>query len=43
MEFLPSAELSHADGLSRPIPKYKEPLEDTVIASPRKEEIEKIP
>ena len=33
MEFLPSKKLSYADGLSCLIPKFSEPLEDTVIAS----------
>ena len=33
MEFLPFKKLSHADGLSRLIPKFSLPLEDTVIAS----------
>ena len=33
MEFVPSKELGHADGLSRLIPKYCEPLEDSVIAA----------
>lgn len=33
MEFLTSAKLGHADGLSRLIPKSREPLEDTVVAS----------
>ena len=37
MEFLPSSKLSHADGLSRLIPKQTEPLEDTVIAALRAE------
>ena len=37
MEFLPSKRIGHADGLSRLIPKYTEPLEDTVIASLRSE------
>ena len=37
MEFLPSQKISHADGLSRLIPKMREPLEDTVIASLRTE------
>ncbi len=37
MKFLPSAKLSHAYRLSRQIPKYKEPLEDTVIAFLREE------
>ena len=38
MEFLPSKELGHADGLSRLIPPFSEPLEDTVIAALRDEE-----
>ena len=33
MVYLLSNKFSHADGLSRLIPKYKEPLDDTVIAS----------
>ena len=33
MEFLPSKKLSHADGLYRLIPKFSEPLEDTMIAA----------
>ena len=33
MEYLLSNKFGHADGLSRLIPKYREPLEDTVIAS----------
>ena len=33
MEYLPSKKLSHADELSRLIPKFSEPLEDTVIAA----------
>lgn len=37
MEFLPSKEHYHVDGLSRLIPKHREPLEDTVIASLRTE------
>ena len=37
IEFLSSAKLGHADGLSRLIPKQNEPLEDTVIASLRSE------
>ena len=32
MVYLPSNKFGHADGLSKLIPKYKEPLEDTVIA-----------
>ena len=39
MEFLLSQKLGHADGLSRLIPKMREPLEDTVIASLRTESI----
>ena len=31
MDYEPSKKLGHADGLSRLIPKYCEPLEDTVI------------
>ena len=37
MEYLPSKKFGHADGLSRLISKYKEPLEDTVIASLKSE------
>ena len=37
MEFLPSKEIAHADGLSRLIPKNTKPLEETVIASLRSE------
>ena len=37
MEFIPSKEFAHADGLSRLIPKNTEPLEETVIASLRSE------
>ena len=37
IEFLSSAKLGHADGLSRLIPKHNEPLEETVIASLRSE------
>ena len=33
MEYQQSNKFGHADGLSRLIPKYREPLEDTVIAS----------
>ena len=36
--FVPSGKLSHADGLSRLIPKYKEPLEDRVNSSLREED-----
>ena len=39
MEFLPSQKLGHADGLSSLIPKMREPLEDTVIASQSTESI----
>ena len=41
MEFLPSSKISHVDWLSGLIPKHTEPLEDTVIASPRTEVEEK--
>ena len=37
MEFLPSKEIAHADGLSRLIPKILEPLEEIVITSLRSE------
>ena len=33
MEYIPSKKFGHAHGLSRLFPKYKESLEDTVIAS----------
>ena len=33
MEFLPSKEISHVDGLYRLMPKNTEPLEETAIAS----------
>ena len=33
MEYLPSNKYGRVDGLSRLIPKYREPFEDTVIAS----------
>ena len=33
MEFLSSKKMPHTDGLSRFIPKIREPLEETVIAS----------
>ena len=33
MEFLPSKKLRHVDGLSRLIPKFLVPLEDTKIAA----------
>ena len=39
MEFLPSKKFGHASGLSRLIPKMREPLEDTVIASLSSESI----
>ena len=35
IEYLPSKEISHADGLSRSVPKYSEPFEDTIIAALR--------
>ena len=31
IEYLPSKQISHADGLSRLVPKYSEPFEDTII------------
>ena len=37
MEFLPSKEITRAEGLSRLIPKNTEPLEETVIASLKSE------
>ena len=40
--YLPSNTFDHADGLSRLIPKYKKPLEDTVIASLQSEDELKI-
>ena len=30
IEYLPSKQISHADGLSRLVPKYSEPFEDTI-------------
>ena len=33
IEYLPSKQISHADGLSRLKPKYSEPFEDTIIAA----------
>ena len=44
MELLPWEKLDHGDKLSQLIPKYKEPLEVTVMASQQKEvEIKKNP
>ena len=37
MEFLSSKKLRHSDVLSRLIPKFSEPLEDTAIAALRDE------
>lgn len=37
MEYVPSKKIGYADGLSRLIPKYTEPLEETVIAALRDE------
>ena len=34
-EYLPSEQISHADELSRLIPKYSEPFEDTIISALR--------
>ena len=33
IEYLPSKQISHADGLSKLLPKYSEPFEDTLIAA----------
>ena len=38
IEYQPLKNFGHADGLSRLIPKYKEPLEETVIASLQSED-----
>ena len=35
IEYLPSNQISHADGLSRLVPKYSELFEDTIIAALR--------
>ena len=35
IEYLPSKQISHADGLSMLVPKYSEPFEDTTIAALR--------
>ena len=35
LEYLPSRQIGHADGLSRLVPSQREPLEDSVIASLR--------
>ena len=35
IEYLPSKQISHADGLSRLVPKYSEPFEDIIIAALR--------
>ena len=35
IEYLPSKQISHADGLSRLVPKYSEPFEDTILAELR--------
>ena len=32
IDYLPSKQISHADGLSRLVPKYSEPFGDTIIA-----------
>ena len=39
MEFLQSKRFGHADGLSRLIPKFSVPLEDTVIAALKAEKV----
>ena len=36
IEYLPSKQISHANGLLRLVPKYSEPFEDTIIAALRK-------
>ena len=33
IEYLPPKQISHADGLSRLVPKYSEPFEDTITAA----------
>ena len=33
IEYATSKQINHADGLSRLVPKYSEPFEDTVIAA----------
>ena len=35
IEYLPSKQISHVDELSRLVPKYSEPFEDTIIAALR--------
>ena len=35
IEYLPSKQINHADGLSRLVPKYREPFEDKIIAALR--------
>ena len=35
IEYLPSKQISHADGLLRLVPKYSEPFEDTIIGALR--------
>ena len=35
IEYLPSNQISHADGLPKLVPKYSEPFEDTIIAALR--------
>ena len=43
MKFLPSKKLGHADGLSRLVPSFAEPLEDNVIAASRaKKELKEV-
>ena len=37
IKYIPSKELGHVDGLSRLIPKFNEPFDDTVIGSLRSE------
>ena len=33
IEYLPLKQISHANGLSRLVPKYSEPFQDTIIAA----------
>ena len=35
IEYLPSKQISHSDGISRLVPKYSEPFKDTIIAALR--------
>ena len=35
IEYLPSKQINHADGLSKLVPKYSEPFEDSIVAALR--------